>query len=310
MPHVYNNPNQIYSGVVVSSKQNYFILYSHGERFYVYEKENDREIGDLLTLSGTPKDCDFATYESQMDFNSYLANKGVRRSLSMYHCAISLRNPFRIHSQKSSFLRKLNSNAAPLADAMLFNTKDYSSDVISRAETLNIIFLMSTTGIYFSFFLRSLKKLLSFKFEDRKCHFLSLIIVSPYVLLSFPKVGVLRVFLINLFGIPKKDGDNKRSLSFLTKLSISHLILLLFNPYWAYDSGFLIGLFLTTYLYFFRLSYRVKMNWKSHLVTPALVFLLIQPFSSFRSGTFHLFTFFFQMALIPVNEIFIVFTFI
>ena len=54
LPRVYNNPENIYSGVVISSKQNYFLMYSHGERFYVYEKQNDREIGDFVVVTGVP----------------------------------------------------------------------------------------------------------------------------------------------------------------------------------------------------------------------------------------------------------------
>ena len=305
VPRVYNNPDQIYSGVVVSSKENYFLLYSHGERFYVYEKQNEREIGDFVTVFGSPTTSEFTTYESQIDFNQYLSRKGVKRSISPSKILSSFQNPIRINTYLKRNLRNLNQNAAPLVDAMVFNIKDYSSSVISIASSINLIFLLSTAGIYFSFFFRTIKKLFFLKFEERESHIYSLLIVSPYIVFSFPKVGVLRVFLVNLLNIPKKDQSFHKTSSFLNKLSIGHIALLSINPYWAYDTGFLIGLAITASLYFFRLSYHQGLHFKSKLVTPALVFLFIQPFASFQSGKIHLFTFFEQMIMIPVNEIFI-----
>ena len=310
LPRVYNNPENIYSGVVISSKQNYFLMYSHGERFYVYEKQNDREIGDFVVVTGVPSQVKFATYESQLDFSQYLSNKGVTREISAKKIENSFACPFRFKNSKTTYLSILNSQAAPLVDAMLFNTKDYSSDVVSLADSINLIFLLSTAGIYFSFFFRSLKKFIFLKFEDRESHILALLIVAPYVLYSFPKIGVLRVFLVNILNIPKKETKNKdqaHKSSFLSKLSLTHLLLLVLNPYSAFDSGFLIGFSLTLFLYFFRISYRTKISWKSRLVTPVLVFLFIQPFATFRSGSLHILTFFEQMLLIPVNEVFIFF---
>lgn len=306
---VYNSVDNTYSGLVVSAKKNYFILYSHGERFYVYDKNTEQGIGNFVVVSGIPENCDFTTYESQSDFNQYLLNKGVSRSIQPNGINTSFLNPFNVSKLKQDFLSTLKPNASSLADAMLFNTKDYSSEVVSIAEDVNLIFLLSTTGIYFSFFLRSLKKLIFLKYEERESHILSLLIVAPYVVFSFPKVGVLRIFLVNLFTIPAKtdnSSNNKPKNSYLTKLSVAHMILLLLNPYWAYESGFLIGLTLTVFLHFFRKSYRTGLSFKSKMVTPTLVFLFIQPFFSFRSGNLHLLTFFEQMLLIPVNELFIV----
>lgn len=41
-----------YSGLVIASKGNYFVFWSRGARYYVYEKETEREVGDLLVIRG------------------------------------------------------------------------------------------------------------------------------------------------------------------------------------------------------------------------------------------------------------------
>ncbi len=306
LPRVYNNEENIYSGVIISAKENYFLLYSHGERFYVSSKDNGCEIGDFVSVHGEVSNVWMATYESQFDFNSYLKNKGVQRQINSFSIKPTFQNPIRLKRFKLSIIKDLNLNAAPLVEALLFNTKDYQSNVVSIADTINLIFLLSTAGIYFSFFIRTLKRLIYLKLEERESHFLSLLIVSPYVLFSFPKVGVLRVFLVNLLGASKKEGNSDKKSSFLTRLSLAHLLLLIINPYWAFDSGFLLGLFLTTSLYFFRISYRTKISFKSKMVTPTLVFLFVQPLFVLGSGSFHLFTYFEQIIFIPLIETFII----
>ena len=77
-----NNPNDnVYKGLVVEVHQNYYIFSSKYEKFYVYEENTNKECGDYLTISGYSKDNNFTNYESQFDFNDYLNNKGIRRTL-------------------------------------------------------------------------------------------------------------------------------------------------------------------------------------------------------------------------------------
>ena len=141
IPRTYNSPDQTYSGVVISSKQNYFLLYSHGERFYVYEKDTERELGDFLEVRGEVTTNSFTTYESQSDFNEYLSRKGVTRGINSRSIDIVFNNPIRKSYLKKSFFHNLNENAASLADALLFNTKDYGSNVVQVAEDIYLIFL-------------------------------------------------------------------------------------------------------------------------------------------------------------------------
>ena len=41
-----------YSGIVIDSHPNYFLLLSGGERLYSYYKNNEYEIGDYLKITG------------------------------------------------------------------------------------------------------------------------------------------------------------------------------------------------------------------------------------------------------------------
>ena len=54
-----------YSGVVLETKENYFIFSSKLEKFYVAQKEHEYEIGDYLLITGEKKELDFISLESE-----------------------------------------------------------------------------------------------------------------------------------------------------------------------------------------------------------------------------------------------------
>jgi len=309
--HRYDALDNTYSGFVLSVKTNYFIFQSHSERYYVYEKATTREFGDYLVIKGTPTEFQATTYESQLDFNEYLYNKGVQRQLRTDHIDTKFKNPIRPHTLKTKLLSNLDDNASALVDAVLFNTKDYTNSTITLAEELNVISLLSTTGIYFSFFIRCLRKLYERRFSDRKSHILSLITVSPYLIFSFPKIGIIRVFINN--AVRSLKPKQIHSLSWLKIIGITSLIILSLNPYYAFDTGFLIGLFLsfvitpTSHL----LSVVVKKRKRLvKLIMPILVTILLLPFTAFSKGVLTPLSPLLQVLLVPQFEFLVIISFL
>jgi len=194
----YNANDNTYSGMVVEAKENYFIFQSRYEKFYVYEKENIREVGDFLVIKDEPSDLRMTTYESQFDFKSYLSSKGVHRELQSTSLEVKFQNPLRIKAFRNQFLDKFEDNAKTLVDAFLFNNKDYTSELILKADQLNIIFLLSMSGIYLQIIMRGLEKILLLKLSKKWAKLIPLIAVIPYFILSFPRIGVVRVVIFKI----------------------------------------------------------------------------------------------------------------
>ena len=48
----FENKSDTYKGVVIEAKENYFIIFTKGEKIYTYAKDNEYEIGDVLTKIG------------------------------------------------------------------------------------------------------------------------------------------------------------------------------------------------------------------------------------------------------------------
>ena len=63
-----SHPSNSFQGIVYQAKENYILLNSGGERLYVYIKNNEYDIGDILTIEGNKEDFDFTKLESSFDF--------------------------------------------------------------------------------------------------------------------------------------------------------------------------------------------------------------------------------------------------
>ena len=61
VPH-YAKKNE-YVGVVVSKKDNYFIFNSSGNKYYIYQENNEYENFDILKIKGKQKDINFSCLE-------------------------------------------------------------------------------------------------------------------------------------------------------------------------------------------------------------------------------------------------------
>ena len=75
------NEGPEFKGTIIDSRDNYFLFESKFERYYVYQKDNEFEIGDQLVLKGEVKTFKSTSYESQFDFKDYLNNKGITKEL-------------------------------------------------------------------------------------------------------------------------------------------------------------------------------------------------------------------------------------
>lgn len=300
----YNSKDNTYFGVVVEAKENYFLFQSHYEKYYVYEKENSREVGDFLVIKDEPSDLKVVTYESQFDFKSYLSSKGVHRELQATSLEVKFNNPLRVKSFRNQFLNKFDDNCQTLIDAFLFNNKDYSSELILKADQLNIIFLLSMSGIYLQIIMSALEKLLSLKLNKKWAKLIPLIAVIPYLILSFPRIGVIRVTVFKLVNY-SNTFFLKRKYSPLSTFSFSSILFLLIDYHLAFNVGFLVGCSLTFLIFILSYCLNHLKKAKRRIITPILIYLFLLPVSTFSSGELHLFTLIFQTILIPFNFVFV-----
>jgi len=227
-------------GMVIETKKNYFFLKSGIHRYYVYEKDNEREIGDFLLINGKKEEFIETKYESHFSFQDYLASRGIKYSLRAYSITPKFEMPFRLRSNEKIFLSYFDEETRPLLDSLLFDKKDSQSEFLTQATSLGILYLFSSSGIYLGIALRIIegtaRKFLSER-GTKYVSFVTLILLSPFYI---AKLGYYRVFLSRVIGTIYQNKEG--GIDALGKTSLVGIILYLFSFRSPLRSAYLLGI--------------------------------------------------------------------
>ena len=240
------NEGPEYKGYVIDARDNYYIFQSKFEKYYVYSKENEFEVGDKLVLNGKTQNLKFNTYESQFDFKQYLNNKGVTKQLNVSSTIVEKNSFIKIHHFKNKLVSKFDENTATLISAFLFNDKDFDSPIIKLADRGSILFLFSLSGVYLHALFAISNYLLFLKFNKRTSKILTFAIFLPFAFFSFTKIGTLRVYGLYLLKYVNEFHLKKRFIH-IELVSILALFFLIIDYHLVYQEAFYIGFLLSIF---------------------------------------------------------------
>ncbi len=276
-------------GLVISAKKNYFLVYTNGERYYVSDKENKKEQGDIISISGSVRDLDIYTIESEFNFKEYLNNKGVYKQIDATKITTKFAVPIRKRAIINSFLNNFSNDTKGFISGLLFAEIDYSSDLIKNLALLNVLSAFSTSGI-FMFMLFSFSELIIKKFVKKKTRvsLISILIFLPYLFFTFTKVSILRVYLLKIIKLISLKHKNLFRYGHLEQLSVVGIILLLLNHYFAFQSGFYIGFLVSFFVYILRKAFKVKGERKQKLVAPIYLYVALFPIMILSRNEFNI----------------------
>jgi competence protein ComEC len=296
----YNPDNNNYQGVVLEARENYYIFYSGGERFYIAEYENKKEIGDILTVKGYSNDLEFYKKESEMDFEKYLNQKGCRRQLFVKNEHVDFSMFFRKKAIKQKFLNSFDENAHTLIDCLLFNEKDYDSELVNNAKSLNLLYLFSISGIYLRLLMLAIEKFLSFYFNKNQAQIITLIMLSLYFIFALEKTSVLRILLIYISTIIN-NAILKKKFSYPAIIGFIGIVMLLINRYYAEQMSFYLGFAISIFLLFTANIIKCKSKILTYILTSILIMVFMLPISIMSTHDFHFLSLIFQLIIIPFN---------
>ena len=289
---------EVYSGIVMDSKENYFIMLSKGERLYSYSKDNDYEIGDYLKITGEKKELDFITIESQFDFKDYLNKKGVYYSLSINKIERKFSNPIRIKERRKKFLSHFSEEHQGLISNLMFSD-NIGGDSSSLGEKLHINRLINASGIYFYAFLSVLSFITEKFIKDKKWGFLPIILLIPYAIFTFPRFVIMRILFMELLRYLNRtffDGKIKH----LTLVGISGFFFLLIDYHFAYQTSFILGYTLPVFISFIRDTVFEFKRIRGKIVQTLFLYILLIPFELKFYNGINPFTIIYQTLLTPL----------
>lgn len=297
-----NGPD--YGGIVIDARDNYIIFESKLQKYYVSAPENDFEIGDYLVIKGRVNELKFNTFESQFNFSEYLRNKGAQREIKVDSIDVNKKAIIKIHHFKNKFLSKFDENSATLISAFLFNDKDYSKDLIKKADSEGILYLFSLSGIYLNILFAVSNYLLFLKFSKKTSKILTFIIFLPLAFFSFTKIGTLRVYSLYLLKYLNEFHFKRRKFSHIELVSLLALFFIIIDYHLVYQEAFYIGFMLSAFSPILLCATKFMDKRKRKIISFLLFNFLIFPLRikrGFLNPIYGIET----LIFIPINSLFI-----
>lgn len=266
-----------YQALVVEVKDNYVIVSSSLEKLYVYEKDHDYEVGDVIEIDGYKRELDFDSLESGFDFSSYLNKKGVYYQLKVKRVNRKFQNPIKIHQLKKKFLSHFDEDTSALIKQLLFGGSE-DGGTTSLLREMHLIRIASTSGLFLGVIL-SLVKLLAIRIvkKEKYADLIGVVFLLVYSVFTYPRFVVMKYVLL---GIMRWINDYllKKKFNYLDLVSISGILFLLFDYHYAYQDSFLLAYFLPILILFVNGSFRKVKKFKKKLLITLIVNLAIIPF--------------------------------
>ena len=289
---------EAYLSVVTESKDNYFIANSTLEKFYVYQKNNTYEIGDIISLKGHKGELDFEVLESSFDFKEYLNKKGVYFQFYPEKIEVKFLTPFKIHKIKKEFLSHFDKNGQALIGSILFSMSS-DEEIYSSVQELHLFRLISNSGIYLTILYSFFSFIIGFLIKKDKAKKIVLVaLFLPVLIFSFPRFVVIKFVFLKLFRWIN-EYILKKKFTYLELISITGTIFLLINYYFAYQGAFLLSMFIPLEALFYNGSFKNVKKFKKKLLVTELILLSFIPFSISYYHEVAIFAPIFQTLLTP-----------
>ena len=215
-------------GVVIVSKNSYFILQTISGRYYVYNELNTYEVFDILTVDGKVEKAAFTYYESQFNFNEYLKTYGVKKMITNSSITPHFLSLFRIKHLIKNNLSLYDTNTKSILSTLLFNlssSKDYSSLIYSSS----LSYYLSISSFHVYFLLEIIEKIVGIKCKEKTVNKVSIFFSIFFLFISNYKLSLIKLVLLKILVFINYNFF-KNKLSKIDLLGITYIFIGLIFP--------------------------------------------------------------------------------
>lgn len=285
-------------GIVVKKSDNYLIIRTFFTKYYVTNND-ELNLFDIVNVSGSRSELNFIHYESSFDFNKFLKLSGVSYYLKINKINTLLKFPLDFEGYKEDILLRINDvQLKNYVNLILFN-----EEIDDKATNL-LINILSISGVYLNFALYGLSKSFAYICNKKESRFLSLILLSPYILFNIYRFSVFKtavLFIFNLIFL-NKHYDN------LKKISLLYLCFLLLDIRLIYSASFYISLIFSFIFMFSKLYISSAHKFVKLLKTKIIFFIFFIPFYLEFNGYINFINLIFNLSFAGFFKIFFTFS--
>ena len=297
------NKREIYKGYILDViDDNNYIFQSGLIKLRINDYNHNQSPGDVLEIKIEIRDYD-KNYENDFDYDNYLYSNGISYAGKIKEKKY-IKKGFSLYSLKynyKNYLKNILSNESyEYVSALVFGDNIFEDNIKDGYSILGISHMLAISGLHILLLFKIISFILLKLFHYYR-DFIPLALLSLFILLIGAPTSAIRALLFLIIGALNKKGD-----IFYTKLdilSISFIIMILFNPYSIYSSGFIL-----TYLISFTLIFsndilkennKIKRIYKNYL----LIYFVSLPIVIDISGSISILSILFS----PILSILLVF---
>lgn len=300
----YKNQELEFTGQIIDKKK----YDEHYYRYQIKTKVEDRvfkktiqvyckepyEIGDIIYAKGIVSEIDGERIEHQFDYKSYLNKNKIylvlnasetRKEDSSFNINVIkkyVNNYFEKHFEGDTLI--------VLKGLILGNSSDFSDSLKISLKENGILHLFAVSGLHISLFILLLSLILSiFKIKEEFSEIIILSFLFIYVVLTSFSISIVRAGLMYFFGIINKRLFDK-AFSSVDVISFTFLILVLINPYSAYNTGFVLSFTVSFTIVLLSSLLRGKSNSYQILVISLITNIVTMPIIININYEYNLFT--------------------
>ena len=263
------------------------------------KKVSDFKIGDRIILKGNLNKPLNNTIPNTFNYQKYLYYQRIYYLFTIKEI-ISIENNSNYFYQFQDFLYKRCEmiDEKGYLTMLIYGKKNIDADTYSYLQDLGVVHLFAISGLHISIFTMILEVLLK-KIKRGPRNFIIIIFLIIYAsLLGFP-ASVVRTLTMFIFLKAFSLLKEKFKMSFKTYeiMLLSTSVLLIINPYFLYDTGFLYSNLCTFGLVFY--NDKTKNYLLKSLKTTYIATIFSLPITVFLNYSYNLLTPLFNMVFVP-----------
>ena len=296
----YSDKDKYIEGYVKGIKEgnNLVITLKGKEKILVYyNKDISLKYNDYILVRGKIKDINGLNSYTMFNYKKYLLSKKIKNVYYAYDIKIINRNNNIYYNFKSlindSF--KNYKSSKYLKMFIIGNKDEFDYKEKEVFKNLGIIHLLSISGTYIGMIIIFLNKVLNNKYKE----LIIIIFLLFYIAFTNFQISVIRCSLcyILLFFNKKNKLDFEAKEILLLLMSF----LLFINPYYLYDSGFLLSFVISFTLIYFKDLYIEKTNIKKSLIISSLAFFSSLPIIINMNYKINFLSIIYNIIFVPVS---------
>lgn len=294
--------------LVTKAKENYYIVSNYISKFYVYEKGNNVDEGDILKVSGTLENLEFNMIESSFDFKSYLNSKGIFKKLNIFNKKIIYDNLFSKKDLSSIVLKNYNDDAKLILNSNFFSNKDYDNIYMNSYKNLNFTSSLSSAGIFITFAFTSIFSICNIKLSRKTSYIITLLLFLPFILYNTFSYSISRIYMLFFIKFIFEFKCNKK-IDKITLMGAINIPFILLDPFVIFGSDF-VFINLATYLSFElkTLNYNIfkgkyKNIFANNIIKKFIFYIFFIPISITSTNSINLVSIFIQILLLPLFKV-------